>query len=103
LVLLQLDASGQLVTSGGRVLAVTGTGATLAAALAHAYAALDAGVAFEGLHRRSDIGWRAAAPHRPVVVAVLGSTRGTDLQLLLDASAKGELPGVEFCVVVSSR
>ena len=84
------------------MLSVTGTGATLATALHHAYSALDNGVAFEGLHRRSDIGWRAAAPHRPVVVGILGSTNGTDFQYMLEASAKGQLPGVEFCVVVSS-
>jgi phosphoribosylamine---glycine ligase len=49
---------GQVVTAGGRVLAVTGMGASVADARATAYAAADR-IAFEGLHRRSDI---AAAP-----------------------------------------
>ena len=48
---------GGLSTSGGRVLAVTGVGPSLGAALRAAYGRLDGGgVAFEGLHRRSDIG-----------------------------------------------
>lgn len=47
-----------LETSGGRVLAVTGRGATLRAALDAAYAGVYA-IGFEGKHARSDIGWRA--------------------------------------------
>ena len=49
---------GVLVTSGGRVLAVTGTGATLRGALDRAYAGV-AKVGFEGMHARRDIGHRA--------------------------------------------
>jgi phosphoribosylamine--glycine ligase len=49
---------GQLVTSGGRVLAVTAAGATLEGALAKVYGALD-GISFEGMQYRHDIGWRA--------------------------------------------
>jgi phosphoribosylamine--glycine ligase/phosphoribosylaminoimidazole synthetase len=45
-------------TSGGRVLAVTGIGDDLAAARAHAYAAIEH-VAFAGMQYRRDIGWRA--------------------------------------------
>jgi phosphoribosylamine--glycine ligase/phosphoribosylaminoimidazole synthetase len=45
-------------TSGGRVLAITGLGDDLAAARAHAYAAIEH-VAFAGMHYRRDIGWRA--------------------------------------------
>ena len=52
------DADGQTVTAGGRVLGITGTGPTLAAALAAAYRAADA-VAFEGKTLRRDIGHRA--------------------------------------------
>ena len=52
------DADGQFVTNGGRVLGVTGTGPTLADALAGAYRAADA-VAFEGKTLRRDIGHRA--------------------------------------------
>lgn len=49
---------GGFVTSGGRVLGVTATAPSLREALNRAYAAAD-GIAFEGLHRRSDIGKRA--------------------------------------------
>lgn len=47
--------AGQLVTSGGRVLAVSGRGDTLDAALARAYAGVTA-LHFEGAHYRRDIG-----------------------------------------------
>lgn len=48
----------RLVARGGRVLAVTGTGPTLAAARDRAYEAVDRIDWPEGFHRR-DIGWRA--------------------------------------------
>ena len=51
---------GQLVTSGGRVLGVFATADTLKAAVDKAYAAAE-GIAFEGLHKRNDIGARALA------------------------------------------
>ena len=52
------EADGaQLVTSGGRVLAVTGLGATLADALDRAYAGVG-GISFEGARHRTDIGRR---------------------------------------------
>jgi len=47
----------QLVTSGGRVLGVTGLGETLDAALSNAYGAIDK-ISFEGMHYRRDIGRR---------------------------------------------
>jgi len=47
------------VTAGGRVLGVTGTGPTLDAALARAYAAVRS-VSFNGMHYRRDIGARVA-------------------------------------------
>jgi phosphoribosylamine--glycine ligase len=46
---------GVLVTSGGRVLAVTSTGVSLAEARTRAYAAADH-IQFEGAHYRRDIG-----------------------------------------------
>lgn len=49
---------GALVASGGRVLAVSATGATLAQAARAAYAAVDQVVWADGFCRR-DIGWRA--------------------------------------------
>ena len=51
---------GQLVTSGGRVLGVTATGNTLEQAVKAAYQASEA-IAFEGMHKRTDIGRRALA------------------------------------------
>ncbi len=48
-----------LVTAGGRVLGVTGLGASLPAAIDAAYAAANE-ISFEGAHYRRDIGRRAA-------------------------------------------
>jgi phosphoribosylamine--glycine ligase len=49
--------SGGLLSAGGRVLAVTALGSTLAEARARAYQAVDAIEFADGYHRR-DIGWR---------------------------------------------
>lgn len=49
---------GEIVTAGGRVLAVTAAGADLREALAKAYGAL-AEISFEGMQYRRDIAWRA--------------------------------------------
>ncbi|MBW0144177.1 phosphoribosylamine--glycine ligase [Sphingomicrobium clamense] len=51
------EQDGKLVASGGRVLAVTAAGATLAEARDAAYAAVDKIDYADGFHRR-DIGWR---------------------------------------------
>jgi phosphoribosylamine--glycine ligase len=51
--------AGELVTAGGRVLAVTATGPTVAAAREHAYRAADL-ISWPGLHRRSDIALEAS-------------------------------------------
>jgi phosphoribosylamine--glycine ligase len=53
-------AQGGLVTSGGRVLNVTGQGATLAEARERAYAGV-AEISWPGLHHRGDIASEAAA------------------------------------------
>ncbi|MCX8996339.1 phosphoribosylamine--glycine ligase [Rhizobiaceae bacterium BDR2-2] len=52
--------SGQLVATGGRVLNVTATGATVAEAQARAYALVDR-IDWENGFCRRDIGWRAVA------------------------------------------
>ena len=52
--------NGEIVTAGGRVLAVTAEGSDLQEALANAYGALGQ-ISFEGMHFRRDIGWRALA------------------------------------------
>jgi phosphoribosylamine-glycine ligase len=48
---------GQLITAGGRVLAVTGLGSTFSEARERSRAGAEA-VSFEGAFFRSDIGWR---------------------------------------------
>ncbi len=52
--------SGDLVTSGGRVVAVTGLGETVAIARARSRAAAES-VEFDGAQFRRDIGWREEA------------------------------------------
>ena len=54
------DDDGQLVTAGGRVLAVTAHGATVADARARAYEAADL-IHWEGVQRRDDIALEAAS------------------------------------------
>jgi len=54
------DDGGGLVTSGGRVLAVTGLGANLEEAASRSRAAA-ARIEFDGRQYRSDIGWRELA------------------------------------------
>ena len=58
-----LDKDGTLRANGGRVLNVTATGATTAAAQARAYAAVDA-LDFPSGFCRRDIGWREIARER---------------------------------------
>ncbi len=53
-----LNGDGKLVTSGGRVIGVTGLGADIAEARQKAYAAADR-IYFEGKHARTDIAKRA--------------------------------------------
>ncbi len=52
--------NGSLVTSGGRVMSVTGTGATVTEARANAYSRA-ASIDFSGKQFRRDIAWRAVA------------------------------------------
>ncbi|HSV74887.1 MAG TPA: phosphoribosylamine--glycine ligase [Chthonomonadales bacterium] len=52
------EEHGQVYTDGGRVLGVTGTGADIPEALAHAYTGM-ARIRFEGMHFRRDIAARA--------------------------------------------
>jgi phosphoribosylamine--glycine ligase len=54
--------AGELVTSGGRVLAVTATGPDLAAARRRAYDATEL-ISIRGSHHREDIALLAAAGH----------------------------------------
>jgi phosphoribosylamine--glycine ligase len=59
-----LDDSGRLVTSGGRVLSVVGSGDTLPQAVENAYLGVSA-LTFEGLQHRTDIAARGLAGVRP--------------------------------------
>ena len=52
------DAKGSIVTAGGRVLTVVGSGPTFEAAIARAYAGVKA-IAFAGMQYRTDIGQKA--------------------------------------------
>ncbi|MBR1921526.1 MAG: phosphoribosylamine--glycine ligase [Kiritimatiellae bacterium] len=52
------DSTGQVVTAGGRVLSVTGEGATLREAVDRAYARIG-GISFDGMYYRRDIAHRA--------------------------------------------
>jgi phosphoribosylamine--glycine ligase len=54
------EKNGEIVANGGRVLAVTGTGATVTEAQARAYAAVDL-IDWPGGFCRRDIGWQAVA------------------------------------------
>jgi phosphoribosylamine--glycine ligase len=53
-----LNADGKPVTAGGRVLCVTAFGENFKAAQKRAYE-ITAGIHFDGMQYRRDIGWRA--------------------------------------------
>ncbi|MDP9038623.1 MAG: phosphoribosylamine--glycine ligase, partial [Acidobacteriota bacterium] len=55
------ERGSECVTAGGRVLGVAAAAADLRTALDEAYAAL-AGIHFDGMLYRRDIGWRALRP-----------------------------------------
>ena len=55
-----VDASGKIVTRGGRVLCVVGTGETVKAAQTEAYRVVNQ-IHFEGALYRTDIAYRAIA------------------------------------------
>jgi len=79
------EAVGKFLTSGGRVLAVTAVRDTLAGAIEQAYKAI-ARIKFEGMHLRTDIGRKALEIERKTRVtrlAILGSTRGTDMEAII--------------------
>jgi len=87
------------LTSGGRVLAVTGVGRGLRAAVQAAYRGVES-VSFEGMHFRRDIAQRGLT--RPIRLGVLGSTRGTALQAVIDAIEAGQL-AAEVSLVLSNQ
>ena len=90
----------QLVTSGGRVVAVSCIAPELKGAVRGAYAGA-ARVRFSGAFHRGDIARRCL--DAPLKVGVLGSTRGTSLQAVLDALSGGTLRNVELACVLSNK
>jgi phosphoribosylamine--glycine ligase len=99
------SSESEVVTNGGRVLAVTSLAPTLAAATRSSYAVLE-DVAFEGIYYRRDIGAqyvRPRAAREPLRVAVLGSTRGTNLAHILASIEAGELTGAKIVTVVTNK
>ena len=94
---------GGVVSSGGRVLAVTGMGSTFAEALDAAYRGVGV-VKFSPCHYRKDIGHRAKTA--PLRVGVLASGRGTALQAVIDACEAGAAAGgvnAEVVLVVTNK
>lgn len=81
------EVDGKVITSGGRVLAVSAVRQTLQEALNAAYEVVRHVVKFDGMQFRSDIGAKSLRP--PLKLGVLGSTRGTDLQYIIDAISCG--------------
>ncbi len=61
----KLDADGNLLASGGRVLCAVGLADTMRSAQQSAYRLVEA-IHFEGVQYRRDIGWRALKPHETV-------------------------------------
>lgn len=91
-----------IISSGGRVLAITGIGQDFSEAIKCAYQGLEQ-VSFdpaEGMHFRRDIGHRALK--RPLRVALVGSTRGSSSQATIDSIKKGEL-NAQVVVVISNK
>lgn len=93
--------------TGGRVLAVTGLGSSLQAALKTAYAGVskldfvqDDTPDKSLLHRRTDIGRKAV--EKKLCIGVLGSTRGTALVPVLEACANGNVHA-EIVAVLSNK
>lgn len=93
---------GGVVANGGRVLAVTGVGKDIQESLDRAYLGVK-GIAMDPSHHRADIGQKALRKPPPLRIGVLGSTRGTCMQAVLDAMEAGTLPGARIAVVVSNK
>ena len=93
----------KLLTSGGRVLAVTSLGDTLYDACHKSYQRIQ-NIHFDGMYYRHDIGGQYHRPHsnEPLRLGILGSTRGTDMQGIIDAINAGML-NARIVVVISNK
>lgn len=100
----KVQEDGSIVTSGGRVLAVTGLAADVSKAAAVAYRATDR-IQFDGCFLRRDIAgeYHRPKPDQALRIGVLGSTRGSSLQPILTAIGEGSLTGAAVAVVVSNK
>ncbi|CAH0514202.1 unnamed protein product [Peronospora belbahrii] len=95
-------ADGSIRTSGGRVFAVTAVGRSLQSALDLAYTGVSK-IDFEGAQHRSDIGLKGLLHGaKKLKLAVLGSTRGSSMQPIIDAIAAGDL-NASIDIVVSDK
>lgn len=100
-----VDENNVTRCSGGRVLAVTGIGASLHSALKNAYKGVGK-LDFIGengdslMHHRSDIGYRAT--QKKLRIGILGSSRGTASVPVIEACQKGTL-NAEIAAVISNR
>jgi hypothetical protein len=106
----------QVITNGGRVLAVTGLGGTLREAVDMSYGALSK-ITFSGMQYRRDIAHRYetssepfstshltdSALNAPLRIGVLGSTRGTDMQAIIDAIQTNKLEKATLSVCISNK
>jgi hypothetical protein len=101
----KIDDAGVTRCSGGRVLAVTGMGRSLLAALNASYRGvaklqfLD-GTAVSLMHYRTDIGRKAV--EKKLRIGVLGSTRGTALIPVMEACASASI-NAEIVAIVSNK
>eukprot|EP01127_Copromyxa_protea_P014504 TRINITY_DN4050_c0_g1_i1.p1 TRINITY_DN4050_c0_g1~~TRINITY_DN4050_c0_g1_i1.p1 ORF type:complete len:993 (+),score=204.87 TRINITY_DN4050_c0_g1_i1:15-2993(+) len=93
-----LSSSQTVETSGGRVLCVTALGPDFSTSLRRSYGAMNR-ICFEGMQYRKDIGAKVLPPVR---IAVLGSTRGTDMQAIIDAIKEKKIHA-EITMVVSNQ
>lgn len=92
-------SDSSIVTNGGRVLAVTGVGKSLQEAVDLSYAAIGR-ISFDGAHYRRDIARRGL--NRPLRIGVIGSTRGSSLQPVIDAIVAGQLSAT-ISLIISNK
>ncbi len=95
------ESDSSYYTSGGRVLAVTARGKTLEDAVKCSYHGMRQ-LHFDGIQYRNDIAKKGVPGKPPLRLGVLGSTRGTDLQAIIDAIQGGRL-NATVEVVVSNK
>lgn len=88
-----------VLTNGGRVLAITGVADSLHKAVQKAYDQIES-IKFDGMHFRRDIASRGM--NRPIRLGVLGSTRGSDLQPIIEAIESRSL-NAKVSVVISNK